>query len=71
MKAISIKYADAFKKVDQVSTVDGVRLETQRGWVLIRPSGTEPLLRITVEGKTQEDVESLMKNAQRLVKQVI
>ncbi|MCW4013340.1 MAG: phosphoglucosamine mutase, partial [Candidatus Bathyarchaeota archaeon] len=71
MKAISENIADAFKDVEQVSTVDGVRLETQRGWVLIRPSGTEPLLRITVEGRTQEDVESLMTQAQRLVKQVI
>jgi len=71
MKSISEKYADAFKDVEQVSTVDGVRLETSRGWVLIRPSGTEPLLRITVEGKTQEDVDALMNSAQRLVKQVI
>lgn len=71
MKRISEKYADAFKDVDKVSTVDGVRLETSRGWVLIRPSGTEPLLRITVEGKTQEDVDALMNSAQRLVKQVI
>jgi phosphoglucosamine mutase len=71
MKSISENYPDTFRDVEQVSTVDGVRLETQKGWVLIRPSGTEPLLRITIEGRTQEDVESLMAQAQKLVKQVI
>lgn len=71
MKSISENYPDIFRDVEQVSTVDGVRLETQKGWVLIRPSGTEPLLRITVEGRTPEDVESLMAQAQKLVKQVI
>ena len=71
MENISKGYADVFKEVESVSTVDGVRLEMNSGWVLIRPSGTEPLIRITVEGRTMGDVEDIMSSAKRLVKKVI
>ena len=36
----------------QVSSVDGVKLALDDGWVLVRPSGTEPKVRITAEAKT-------------------
>lgn len=71
MEEISKRYGDVFKDVDSVSTVDGVRLEMSIGWALIRPSGTEPLIRITAEGRTQMDVEKIMGEAKQLVKQVI
>ncbi len=71
MKTIAESYQDIFRDVESISTVDGVRLETSSGWVMIRPSGTEPLLRITVEGRTAEDVDSLMTRAQKHVKQVM
>ena len=71
MKTIAETYQDVFRDVENISTVDGVRLETPTGWVLIRPSGTEPLVRITVEGRTPEDVDSLMNRAQKHVKKVI
>ena len=40
-----------------VSSVDGLRLNFQDGWLLIRPSGTEPKIRITAEAKTKEAVK--------------
>ncbi len=40
-----------------VSSVDGLRLSFKDGWLLIRPSGTEPKLRITAEAKTREAVK--------------
>jgi len=71
MKEVKKKYMNVFRDFNSVSTVDGVRLELDSGWVLIRPSGTEPLIRITVEGKTSEDVENIMRQSIQLVKQVI
>ncbi|MCW4051486.1 MAG: phosphoglucosamine mutase [Candidatus Bathyarchaeota archaeon] len=71
MKAIAENYQDAYKDVSSVSTVDGVRLEMNNGWVLIRPSGTEPIIRVTVEGKTSEDVESLMEKGKSLVRDTL
>jgi len=43
------------------STIDGVRVDIKgRGWFLVRPSGTEPLIRIYLEGKTENDLRQLL-----------
>lgn len=43
------------------STIDGVRVDIKgRGWFLVRPSGTEPLIRIYVEGETEKDLKQLL-----------
>jgi alpha-D-glucose phosphate-specific phosphoglucomutase len=51
-------------KVTGRNTLDGVKLLLEGGaWVLIRPSGTEPLFRIYVEAATLEDVQRIQKEA--------
>ena len=43
------------------STIDGVRVDIKgRGWFLVRPSGTEPLIRIYVEGETEKSLKQLL-----------
>jgi phosphoglucosamine mutase len=71
MTLIAERYQDAYRNVETISTVDGVRLEMENGWALIRPSGTEPLIRITVEGRTMTDVEDIMDRGRLLVKKVL
>ena len=71
MTLIAERYQDAYRDVETISTVDGIRLEMENGWALIRPSGTEPLIRITVEGRTSEDVEDIMDRGRLLVKKVL
>jgi phosphoglucosamine mutase len=36
-----------------VSNTDGMRLGFKDGWLLVRPSGTEPKIRLTAEAKTE------------------
>jgi len=39
----------------EVETKDGVKILTDEGWVIIRPSGTEPIFRCFAEAENEED----------------
>lgn len=46
--------------VQEFSTKDGIKLLlSEDAWVLFRPSGTEPLLRIYLEAKSKDNLEAL------------
>ncbi|MEW6179268.1 MAG: phosphoglucomutase/phosphomannomutase family protein [Chloroflexota bacterium] len=50
------------EKVIEVSTRDGVKyILADDSWLLIRPSGTEPVLRVYAEGRSMEMVKELLK----------
>jgi phosphomannomutase / phosphoglucomutase len=44
---------------DRVVTIDGVKAYRDGGWVLLRPSGTEPLFRIFAESKDRARARAL------------
>jgi len=47
--------------VIRVSDLDGVKfLLADNSWLLIRPSGTEPVLRVYAEARTKERVQALL-----------
>jgi phosphomannomutase len=49
------------ESIQQVATVDGVKyILADDSWLLIRPSGTEPVLRVYAEGRTPEMVRALL-----------
>jgi phosphomannomutase / phosphoglucomutase len=53
----------------RVEKVDGLKIWTdEKTWVLVRPSGTEPIIRIFAESETEEKVNSVFKKFVRLVK---
>ena len=60
MRRVAEAVQDAFESVD---TIDGVRIETDEGWVLIRASGTQPLVRVTAEARTEEAARQLRSDA--------
>lgn len=48
-------------KVAELSQVDGVKyIMDDDSWLLIRPSGTEPVLRVYAEGRSQQAVKDLL-----------
>lgn len=56
---------------DRLINIDGIRIENDDWWILFRPSGTEPIMRITLEAHTEEKAKELMEKAERLVKKAI
>ena len=53
----------------QVTTIDGVKIDFPDGWVHIRKSNTEPIIRIYAEAKTEKRLDELVGEIQRLVKE--
>ncbi|MDI6690372.1 MAG: phosphoglucosamine mutase, partial [Candidatus Bathyarchaeota archaeon] len=51
--------------------VDGIKLLDETGWVLLRPSNTEPLIRVSAEAKTEEKLEELYQFAVKELKKVM
>ena len=46
---------------------DGLRLSWRNRWVHLRPSGTEPVVRLIAEAPTEAEAESLMDNCRSLL----
>jgi phosphomannomutase len=55
----------------EVKSYDGVKFIAADGsWLMLRSSGTEPILRIYAEAKTDADAEKLLQHGVKLTKQV-
>jgi phosphomannomutase len=53
----------AGNRVEQVLTNDGIKYMLQGdAWLLIRPSGTEPVLRVYAEANNRQDLEGLLEH---------
>lgn len=64
MKEIEKKY----KKIGKISRLDGLTIEFPDWWFNLRPSHTEPVIRLTIEAKTQELLEQKKKELANLIK---
>jgi alpha-D-glucose phosphate-specific phosphoglucomutase len=60
------------ESVDRVDTLDGIKFYlADKSWLLIRPSGTEPMLRIYAEARTPEAVQGLLQEGSEMGKRLI
>ena len=60
------------EKVAEISQRDGIKyIMTDDSWLLIRPSGTEPVLRVYAEGRTQEMVKALLDYGEHVAASVV
>jgi phosphomannomutase len=60
------------EKVAEISQRDGIKyIMTDDSWLLIRPSGTEPVLRVYAEGRSQEMVKALLDYGEHVAASVV
>lgn len=72
--------ADAMERIKQgllklnpvsVDTIDGLKLNFKDGWLLVRPSGTEPKIRVTAEANTESAVRQLYENGAKIIEKSV
>jgi phosphomannomutase len=60
------------EKVCEVSQRDGIKyIMSDDSWLLIRPSGTEPVLRVYAEGRTRDMVKALLGYGEQVAESVV
>lgn len=64
--AILAKAADAYQNED-VSTIDGVKINFEKSWVHLRKSNTEPIIRVYTEAPSKQEADDL---AQRFINEL-
>jgi phosphoglucosamine mutase len=64
MERVSARLTETY---DDVLTLDGVRVDADDGWFLVRASGTEPLVRVTAEARDAAAADRLHSVARGIV----
>jgi phosphomannomutase/phosphoglucomutase len=65
--AIITLVSNAFPK-DQLDFTDGIRINRTRSWALLRPSGTEPFMRLLVEAEHIEEARSFYREIMDVIR---
>jgi len=55
----------------KLSTVDGLRYDFSDGWLLVRPSGTEPAMRLTCEFKGKKRLDEVVGVAEKAIQALL
>lgn len=64
--AMTEKYKD-----EEISTIDGVKIDFESTWVHLRKSNTEPIIRIYTEAATQTEADTLALRIIQEIKEVV
>jgi phosphoglucosamine mutase len=71
-KEIMVKLEDKINKLENIigiDRIDGYNIRFKTGRVLVRPSGTEPVIRITSESNEEEEAKRLLSVIGKLIKE--
>ncbi|MCQ2972714.1 MAG: phosphoglucosamine mutase [archaeon] len=68
MKNMEQLLTDNFDDIREINVIDGVRITFEDdSWVLVRPSGTEDYVRVTLESKNQERAEFIRDECLKII----
>ncbi len=56
---------------DRINTVDGVKVDMPEGWVHLRKSNTEPIIRLYAEAGSKEEAERIAGEAMQTINELI
>jgi phosphomannomutase len=56
---------------DEINTLDGLRLQFADSWMLVRASGTEPVIRVISESMSQKQTDGLISKGKNLVQSLV
>jgi len=63
---------ELLKEFPDSNTTDGIKIQVdENNWVMIRPSGTEPIIRIYAESNSKENLDSLISNFVEKTKSIL
>jgi phosphomannomutase len=65
--AILVKMKEKYSN-EQVTDIDGVKIDFAESWAHLRKSNTEPIIRIYSEAKSEEEAAGL---AQKMIKEIL
>ncbi len=66
-KAVIAKLENEFKG-KTISHLDGLKVDNQDWWFNVRPSNTEPLMRLNAEAKTQKSLDEIKTKVEALIR---
>ncbi|MGM0406167.1 MAG: phosphoglucosamine mutase [Thermoplasmatota archaeon] len=70
MKELITRCKNEFEE-ERLNFADGIRISFEKGWTLIRASGTEPKIRITTEAENDEYLKNIYEDAKKMLKEVM
>lgn len=66
-----LRAAKEYFRNEEINDIDGVKIDFADGWVHLRKSNTEPIIRIYSEASTMEKAESLGESMKSIIAQTI
>ncbi|MCM8819567.1 MAG: phosphoglucomutase/phosphomannomutase family protein [Candidatus Omnitrophica bacterium] len=55
------------KKIKRINKLDGIKIVTEDSWLMLRQSGTEPIVRVYSEARNKKEADNLLKLGKNMI----
>lgn len=70
INSVFTKVKEKYKQ-QPLNTVDGVKIEFNKSWVHLRPSNTEPIIRVYAESSSEKEADELARKIMNDIKELV